>query len=44
MVYRVTSRQQEKPVAVARTGLVFYDYHKQKVAPVPDAFRALIQS
>jgi hypothetical protein len=27
-----------KTVAVAKTGMLFYDYAKKKIAPVPDAF------
>lgn len=36
MFYRIHSR--EKLVAVAKTGIVFFDYTNRKVVPIPEAF------
>jgi len=35
--YRITN-QSEKVVALCKTAIVFYDYHRQKPAPVPEKF------
>ncbi len=31
----------EKEVARAKTGIVFFDYEKRKIAPLPKEFRTL---
>ncbi len=38
MVYRVTNADQERLVAEAKTGLVFFDYDERKLARVPPVF------
>jgi acyl-CoA thioester hydrolase len=34
----------EKEVARAKTGIVFFDYEKRKIAPLPEEFRTLFAS
>jgi 4-hydroxybenzoyl-CoA thioesterase len=36
--YKVIRKNGGKEVARAKTGIVFFDYNRQKVAPVPAAF------
>ncbi len=43
LVYRVTDRGTGGVVALAKTGIVFYDYQEQRVADIPERFRALLQ-
>jgi acyl-CoA thioester hydrolase len=38
--YRVLNREQEREVAHAKTGIVFFDYAKRKIVGVPRSFRA----
>ncbi len=40
--YRVTEKEQGTPVALARTGIVFFDYGAQKVVGMPDRFRVVL--
>lgn len=35
MIYRVINKSNHKDVAIAKTGIVCFDYEKRKVAPVP---------
>jgi acyl-CoA thioester hydrolase len=42
--YRVTNKNTKKEIALAKTGIVFFDYEKQKTAPVPIEFRKKIES
>ncbi|MFH1143360.1 MAG: thioesterase family protein [Candidatus Eisenbacteria bacterium] len=42
MVYRATDREAGTLIAVARTGLLFYDYEKQRVVPIPASFRRIL--
>ncbi len=37
-VYRLTNKNSKKEIAVAKTGIVFFDYDKRKTAPVPSSF------
>ncbi len=39
IVYRVTHVQSGRAVAVAKTGIVFFDYAQRTVLPMPQAFR-----
>lgn len=39
-VFRVTKAETGQPVALAKYGFVFFNYHTRKVAPVPESFRA----
>ncbi|MFI5236474.1 MAG: acyl-CoA thioesterase [Ignavibacteriales bacterium] len=43
-VYRVTNKNSNKEIAVAKTGIVFFDYEKRKTAPVPAEFKSKIES
>ena len=42
LVYRVRDRDTGTAVALAKTGIVFYDYARHKVVPIPGSFRAAI--
>lgn len=42
-VYRVTNKNSKKEIAVAKTGIVFFDYEKRKTAPVPSEFKKKIE-
>ncbi len=43
-VFRVTEATTGRGVARAKTGMVFFDYEQRKVQPVPEEFRALVES
>jgi acyl-CoA thioesterase FadM len=43
-VYRVTNKRTGKEVAVAKTGMLFFDYERNKTAEVPRIFRSLFKS
>ena len=36
--YRITSEKTSKVAALAKTGIVFYDYQARKISPVPSVF------
>ena len=38
-VYRLTNKISNKEIAIAKTGIVFFDYEKRKTAPVPNKFK-----
>lgn len=40
VVYRVADAHSGALVALAKTGIVFFDYAERKLRPVPDAFKA----
>jgi len=42
LVYRVRDRDAGTDVALARTGIVFFDYGRKRVAPIPASFRAAL--
>ncbi|MCW8805040.1 MAG: thioesterase family protein [Ignavibacteriaceae bacterium] len=42
-VYRLTNKNSKKEIAVAKTGIVFFDYEKRKTVPVPVAFKKKIE-
>ena len=42
--YRVTNNQTGKRVAVARTGMLFFDYERNKIAGVPEIFKSVFVS
>jgi acyl-CoA thioester hydrolase len=44
ILYRVTNKQTGKQVAVARTGMLFFDYERNKIAAVPERFRSVFGS
>ena len=43
-VYRVTNKNTNKEIALAKTGIVFFDYKKRKTASVPAEFKKKIES
>ena len=40
-VYLITNKKSGKEVALAKTGIVFFDYKKRKVVEIPAKFRKL---
>ena len=42
-VFRLTNKKSTKEIAIAKTGIVFFDYDKRKTAPVPSAFKKKIE-
>ena len=43
-IYRLTNKESKKEIALAKTGIVFFDYKKRKPAPVPSEFKKKIES
>ena len=43
IVYRLTNKKSNKEIAVAKTGIVFFDYEKRKTVPFPSAFKKKIE-
>lgn len=41
--YRAINKLSDKEVAVGKTGITFFDYHKNKITSVPEKFIQLIQ-
>ena len=39
-VFRVTKAESGKPVALAKYGFVFFNYHRKEVVPIPESFRS----
>ena len=44
ILYRVTNKQTGKQVAVARTGMLFFNYERNKIAEVPERFKSVFVS
>jgi acyl-CoA thioesterase FadM len=44
LVYRVRDRDRGTDVALARTGIVFFDYDRHKVVPMPESFRDALEA
>ena len=42
-IFRITNKVSGKEIARAKTGIAFYDYDKNKIVPVPDKFKELIE-
>ena len=42
-VYRLTNKNSGKEIALAKTGIVFFNYEKRKTAPVPPEFKKKIE-
>jgi len=42
-VYRLKNKKSNKEIAVAKTGIVFFDYEKRKTAQVPSEFKKKIE-
>lgn len=42
-IYRVTNKNTSKEIALAKTGIVFFNYEKRKTAPVPELFKKKIE-
>ena len=44
IVYLLTNKKSNKEIAIAKTGIVFFDYEKRKTFPVPLEFKKKIES
>jgi len=44
IVYRITNNNSKKEIALAKTGIVFYDYKDKKIVSVPENFKSRIES
>jgi acyl-CoA thioester hydrolase len=44
MFYRLRNKETGKDVAIGKTGIVFFDYEKRKVASIPAGFLEKIKS
>ncbi len=42
-IYRLTNKKSNKEIAIAKTGIVFFNYEKRKTAPVPSEFKKKIE-
>ncbi len=42
-VYRITNKNTLKEIALAKTGIVFFNYEKRKTSPVPIEFKTKIE-
>jgi len=42
-IFKIDRQDNGREVARAKTGIVFFDYSKQKIAPVPEVFAAVFQ-
>ena len=42
IVYRITNSNTEKEIALAKTGIVFFDYKNKKVVSVPEKFKSKV--
>jgi len=42
-IFRLTNKNSKKEIAVAKTGIVFFNYEKRKTAPVPPEFKKKIE-
>ena len=42
-IYRVTNKNTLKEIALAKTGIVFFNYEKRKTVPVPLEFKKKIE-
>lgn len=42
-VYRLSNKNTDKEIAIAKTGIVFFNYEKRKTAPVPAEFKKKIE-
>jgi acyl-CoA thioesterase FadM len=42
-IYRITNKESKREIAMAKTGIVFFNYEKRKTAPVPEAFKRKIE-
>jgi len=38
IVYLLTNKKTGKEIAIVKTGIVFFDYQKRKVVPIPEEF------
>ena len=42
IVYRIMNSTTKKEIAIAKTGIVFFDYKNKKVVAVPDKFKSKV--
>jgi acyl-CoA thioester hydrolase len=44
IVYQLTNKKTARVIAIVKTGIVFFDYKKRKVVPIPEEFLHLIKN
>ena len=42
-IFRITNKANGKEIARAKTGIAFFDYEQNKMVPVPEKFKELIE-
>jgi acyl-CoA thioester hydrolase len=43
IIYKISNPDSKKEIALAKTGIVFFNYEKRKTAPVPEIFKKKIE-
>lgn len=43
IIYQLTNKKTGKSVAVIKTGIIFFDYQRRKVVPIPEVFLSAIK-
>ncbi len=43
LIYRISEKNSKREVARVKTGMVFFDYKRRKIARVPPKFKKLFQ-
>lgn len=44
LYYVVVAKKDRRPVAIAKTAIVFFDYSTRKTAPIPADFRVILEN
>jgi acyl-CoA thioesterase FadM len=44
IIYKISNPDSKKEIALAKTGIVFFDYKNKKIVPVPEKFKSKIES
>ena len=42
-VFRLKNKKSSKVIALAKTGIIFFDYNKRKTAPLPPKFKEMVE-
>ena len=44
IIYQLTNKETGKIIALVKSGIVFFDYKKRKIVPIPEAFLTITKS
>jgi acyl-CoA thioesterase FadM len=44
IIYKMSNQESKTEIALAKTGIVFFDYKNKKIVPLPDKFKSKIES